>query len=192
MRRWPGSPHGGGVPLRRSRCGAAAAGAAAVSIPDITDIDARVGALIRAERIGAGLKQEDLAAAIGIDRTTLSRYEAGSRSIPIGVLIQIAYVLRAPLSALVPGARPMEQAWGAASAPLPPEVDSIARMIAQRPELTPRCWNSCPCSSSARHTRPRSRNTSAEAAPEVRRTLRVLDKDQDRRHWGQDSVKMSR
>jgi transcriptional regulator with XRE-family HTH domain len=108
-----------------------------MSIPDVTGIDARIGALIRAERLGAGLKQEDLATALGIDRTTLSRYEAGSRSIPIGTLIQIAYVLRAPLSALVPGARPMEHAWGEASSPLPPAVDTIARTMSQRPDLTP-------------------------------------------------------
>lgn len=108
-----------------------------MSLPDISGIDARVGALIRAERMRAGLKQEELATALGIDRTTLSRYEAGSRSTPIGVLIQIAYVLRAPLSELVPGARPQEHAWGEASAPLPPGVDTIVRTIAQRPDLTP-------------------------------------------------------
>jgi transcriptional regulator with XRE-family HTH domain len=108
-----------------------------VSLPDITGIDARVGALIRAERMRAGLKQEELATALGIDRTTLSRYEAGSRSIPIGVLIQIAYMLRAPLSELVPGAQPIEQAWGEASAPLPPGVETIAQTIAQRPHFTP-------------------------------------------------------
>jgi len=108
-----------------------------VSLPDITGIDARVGALIRAERMRAGFKQADLSTALGIDRTTLSRYEAGSRSIPIGVLIQIAAVLRAPLSELVPGARTMEQAWGEARTPLPPAVDTIVRTIAQRPDLTP-------------------------------------------------------
>ncbi|NTW97200.1 MAG: helix-turn-helix transcriptional regulator [Oscillochloris sp.] len=108
-----------------------------MSLPDITGIDARVGASIRAKRMHAGLKQEELASALGIDRTTISRYEAGSRSIPIGVLIQIAYVLRAPLSDLVPGARSMEHAWGQASSPLPPAMDTIARTIAQRPGLTP-------------------------------------------------------
>lgn len=108
-----------------------------MSLPDITDIDAQVGAAIRVERMRAGLKQEELAAAVGVDRTTLSRYESGSRSIPIGLLVQIAYVLRVPLSEIVPGARPMEQAWGAAQTPLPPELATITRTMAERPDLTP-------------------------------------------------------
>jgi transcriptional regulator with XRE-family HTH domain len=108
-----------------------------VSIPDITDIDAQVGAAIRTERMRAGLKQEELATAVGIDRTTLSRYESGSRSVPIGLLVQIAYVLRAPLSEIVPGARPMEQAWGTGQPPLTPGLVTITRVIAERPDLAP-------------------------------------------------------
>ncbi len=106
-----------------------------MSLPDITGIDAQLGAAVREERMRAGIKQEELATAIGIARTTLSRYEAGSRSIPIGMLIQIAYVLRAPLSALIPGARAMEHAWGSTSTPLPPAADAIARTVAERPEF---------------------------------------------------------
>jgi transcriptional regulator with XRE-family HTH domain len=105
-----------------------------VSLPDISDIDARVGAAIRAERLRAGIKQEDLAAAIGLDRTTLSRYEAGSRGVPIGALLQIAYSLRAPLSELIPGARAMEAAWAApADSDLPPAVQEITRALAEHP-----------------------------------------------------------
>jgi len=125
-----------------------------VSIPDISDIDARVGAAIRAGRLRAGIKQEELAAAIGLDRTTLSRYEAGSRSVPISALLQIAYVLRAPLSELIPGARAMEAAWSSTDSVQPPAIQDIVRalnihpnwiaqmsellaLLAEREQLTP-------------------------------------------------------
>jgi len=105
-----------------------------VSLPDVSDIDARVGAAIRAGRLRAGIKQEELAAAIGLDRTTLSRYEAGSRSVPIGALLQIAYVLRAPLSELIPGARAMEAAWSdSTDKELQPEVQEIMRALNSHP-----------------------------------------------------------
>ena len=103
-----------------------------MSLPDVSDIDARVGAAIRAGRLQAGIKQEELAAAIGLDRTTLSRYEAGNRSVPIGALLQIAYVLRAPPSALIPGARAMETAWAAADHQ-PPAVQDIAKALSAHP-----------------------------------------------------------
>jgi len=105
-----------------------------VSLPDVSNIDASVGATIRAGRLRAGIKQEELAAAIGLDRTTLSRYEAGSRSIPIGALLQIAYVLRAPLSELIPGARAMETAWAASTDNgQQPEVQEIAKRLSAHP-----------------------------------------------------------
>jgi transcriptional regulator with XRE-family HTH domain len=105
-----------------------------VSLPDISDIDSRVGAAIRAERLRAGIKQEELAAAIGLDRTTLSRYEAGSRSVPIGALLQIAYVLRAPLSELIPGARAMETAWADSTEhEKPPAVQEITKALSAHP-----------------------------------------------------------
>jgi transcriptional regulator with XRE-family HTH domain len=105
-----------------------------VSVPDVSDIDVRVGAAIRAGRLRAGIKQEELAVAIGLDRTTLSRYEAGSRSVPIGALLQIAYVLRAPLSELIPGARAMEAAWSdSTDKEQQPEVQEIMRALNSHP-----------------------------------------------------------
>ena len=104
-----------------------------MSLPDVSDIDARVGAAIRAGRLRAGIKQEELAEAIGLDRTTLSRYEAGNRSVPIGALLQIAYVLRAPPSALIPGARAMEAAWAASTDHQPPAVQEIAQALSAHP-----------------------------------------------------------
>lgn len=112
-----------------------------MSLPDVADIDVWIGAEIRAARLQTGTKQEDLAARLGIARTTLSRYEAGTRSVPIGTLLQIAYVLQTPLSELVPGARSMEDAWSAPPAPTVlaaiPGLDSIGQALQQRPDLTP-------------------------------------------------------
>lgn len=105
-----------------------------MSLPDVSDIDGQVGAAIRMERLRAGIKQEELATAIGMDRTTLSRYEAGSRSVPISALLQIAYVLRAPLSELIPGARAMEAAWATSASAQPPEVEAIAKALSAHPD----------------------------------------------------------
>ncbi len=102
---------------------------------DVSDIDAQIGAAIRTARMQSGIKQEQLAVAIGIDRTTLSNYERGSRGIPVGVLVQIAYELRVPLSALVPRARAMEQAWGAPDNQLSPDVQQITQTLGGRPDL---------------------------------------------------------
>jgi transcriptional regulator with XRE-family HTH domain len=109
-----------------------------MTLPDITTIDERIGAAIRAERVQAGLKQEELAKALGLDRTTLSRYEAGSRSVPVGVLLQIATLLHVPINALIPGSSPMNVAadmvrQDADSA----QIRVIAQTLVRRPDLTP-------------------------------------------------------
>jgi transcriptional regulator with XRE-family HTH domain len=102
---------------------------------DVSDIDTQIGAAIRTARMQTGVKQEQLATAIGIDRTTLSNYERGSRGIPVGVLVQIAYELRVPLSALVPRARAMEQAWGAPDDQLSPDVQGVVQTLRGRQDL---------------------------------------------------------
>jgi transcriptional regulator with XRE-family HTH domain len=108
-----------------------------VSQIDVSDIDTQIGAAIRSARMQAGMKQEQLATAIGIDRTTLSNYERGSRGIPVGVLVQIAYELRVPLSELVPRARTMEQAWAAPDSQISPDVQRITQTLTSRPDLAP-------------------------------------------------------
>lgn len=105
--------------------------------PDLSTIDTQIGAAIRTARMQAGLKQAQLSAALGIDRTTLSNYERGSRSISIGVLVQIAYELRVPLSAIVPHARAMEHAWGTPDHATSPDIQHITHTLARRPYLAP-------------------------------------------------------
>lgn len=49
-----------------------------------------LGTRLRAERIAAGLKQDDLAAKIGVSARTIIRYEAGKQDIGISALYAIA------------------------------------------------------------------------------------------------------
>lgn len=106
-----------------------------MTLPDLTDIDARIGAAIRAARLQTGTKQEDLAVELGLDRTTLSRYEAGTRSVPIDVLLRIAYLLRVPLSELVPGVHDMETAWSQGSSNQPAGLTVIREALILRPDI---------------------------------------------------------
>jgi transcriptional regulator with XRE-family HTH domain len=106
-----------------------------VTLPNLAEIDTQIGGAIRAARLQTGTKQEDLASTLGLDRTTLSRYEAGSRSAPVRVLLQIAYALQVPVSELVPGMREMETAWAAPA--VSPDLVDITQALAERPDLIP-------------------------------------------------------
>lgn len=62
-----------------------------------------LGHKIAVERKRAGLRQYQLAAAIGMERTsTLSNYERGRTEVPLSVLSRIAKVLNIPIAALIP------------------------------------------------------------------------------------------
>ena len=60
-----------------------------------------IGANIRRERLKAGLEQEKLASAIGLDQTTISRFENGSRRPTVYVLKKMASALNCSFYALV-------------------------------------------------------------------------------------------
>lgn len=51
---------------------------------------ASVSAVIKMEMVGAGLRQQDVAEAVGIHRETLSRYLGGKKEMPVGVFFQVA------------------------------------------------------------------------------------------------------
>jgi transcriptional regulator with XRE-family HTH domain len=61
----------------------------------------QIGANIRAARLERRVLQEELAAALGLERPTLSRYETGERAVPLTVLLDIAVVLRMSLERLI-------------------------------------------------------------------------------------------
>jgi len=54
---------------------------------------AAVSAVIKMEMVGHGLRQQDVAEAVGIHRETLSRYLGGKKEMPVGTFFQVAQVL---------------------------------------------------------------------------------------------------
>lgn len=64
----------------------------------------RIGAAIRAQRIGRDLSQEALADASRIDRSHMGKIERGERNVSILLLARIAQALGSPLAALLAAA----------------------------------------------------------------------------------------
>ena len=62
-----------------------------------------IGAEVRRQRRRRGLSQAALAAAVGRDRSTVSRWEAGERLPTLAALVALARALRCDPAALLPG-----------------------------------------------------------------------------------------
>jgi transcriptional regulator with XRE-family HTH domain len=62
----------------------------------------RIGREIAAHRTNARLSQAELAALIGLTRTSISNIESGRQKMLVHTLIDIADSLRVPTSALIP------------------------------------------------------------------------------------------
>ena len=73
-----------------------------MSFPDARGYDRAVGALLRALRHSYRIKQEQLATRLGVDVTTISRYERGERAMSIGTVLAIADLFRVPAESLLP------------------------------------------------------------------------------------------
>jgi transcriptional regulator with XRE-family HTH domain len=65
------------------------------------EIDDLIARRIRTERVFAGLRQIDLAGAIGMTQSTLSRIEAGKRPASFAEIARIAIQLRVPPAAFI-------------------------------------------------------------------------------------------
>jgi transcriptional regulator with XRE-family HTH domain len=122
-----------------------------MSGPDVRAYDRAVGAQLRALRQRYRVKQEQLAARLGVDVATISRYERGERSMTVGTLLLIADQFSVPASTLLPP----EHQQKAPDAPPPalsptsgegtllaglPQfeagaIKSIVQVLATRPEL---------------------------------------------------------
>jgi transcriptional regulator with XRE-family HTH domain len=96
------------------------------------ELDIQIGGTLRKARLARGYTQDELAQLMGVDRTTISKYESGSRAPSIGVLIQIGRLLGQPLAALVPGT----QGADPIRAPRGP-VQIILQVLDERPDLIP-------------------------------------------------------
>ncbi|NCC33940.1 MAG: XRE family transcriptional regulator [Chloroflexia bacterium] len=110
--------------------------------------DRAVGGLIRALRRQYRVKQAQLAARLGVDVATISRYERGERSMTVGMLLLIADQFGVPAGTLLPAQhQPADKPMPAHPAPayvdaldqLPEleagAVTSIVQGLAARPEL---------------------------------------------------------
>jgi transcriptional regulator with XRE-family HTH domain len=76
------------------------------------EVDAVVARQIRAERVRAGLRQVDLAEAIGVSRSTVSRLESGTSPATVADIVRIAIQLGKPLEAfIVPPGRGPKTGW---------------------------------------------------------------------------------
>lgn len=96
------------------------------------ELDIQIGVTLRKARLARGYTQDELAQLMGVDRTTISKYEGGARAPSIGVLIQIGQLLGQPLAALVPGIH------GAEPIPTPRgPVQTIIQVLDDRPDLIP-------------------------------------------------------
>lgn len=71
--------------------------------------NAEVGRLIQLRRKDRGFSQTTLAAEIGVHRNTLMRWEDGEASLPLFMILRIAYTLRVTHLALLPG---RDMVWG--------------------------------------------------------------------------------
>jgi len=60
---------------------------------DGTRLEAALTTQIKVELAGLDMDQKDLAAAIGIERATLSRYMTGKRSMPMPTFFKVAEAL---------------------------------------------------------------------------------------------------
>jgi transcriptional regulator with XRE-family HTH domain len=72
-------------------------------VTEPNETDAQVGAALRAARLARGLRQDDLARMLEVDRSTIARYEAGERAMSVSMLVQVARLLNRPVYTLLPG-----------------------------------------------------------------------------------------
>lgn len=89
-------------------------------------VGAYVARRVRDLRLARAMTQEELAAALGVKRESMSRYESGERAITIALLLDIAAALDHPIEAFLPHA-PGEQ----------PPIAEIVAALRARPDLIP-------------------------------------------------------
>lgn len=99
------------------------------------ELNMRIGAAIRAARLSRGVTQDDLGKLLGVDRTMISRYERGLRTLSAPALLTIFQYLEFPLPAL--DGNGLLQHDSASRTTLPPAVESILAKLRQRPDLIP-------------------------------------------------------
>ncbi|NNJ13062.1 helix-turn-helix transcriptional regulator [Chloroflexales bacterium ZM16-3] len=91
-------------------------------------IDAQVGERLRAARLRVVLTQGDLAQALGVDRSTVAKWESGERAMTAVALTRAADVLGIPPAALLEEQRRSAQHQA---------VQLLTQTLEQHPDLLP-------------------------------------------------------
>jgi transcriptional regulator with XRE-family HTH domain len=86
------------------------------------DTQSRLVARIAEQRKDCGLTQRQLADAIGIDPSSMSRVEKGQRAVSVGELVRLAAVLDVRVEDLLADAKPASSIWLRASGESPSGV----------------------------------------------------------------------
>ncbi len=76
--------------------------------PTESELDTQIGVALREARLTQGFTQDELARALGVNRTTIARYESGIRSLSISALLRISHALAVPATVLVPSLQAAE------------------------------------------------------------------------------------
>lgn len=97
------------------------------------DFARALGGRIRAARDRAGVKQEQLAQAVGLSRTSITNIERGRQGVQVYLLVRIAEVLGRPAAELLPGL-----------APGPPIPDKVKRLEPSKRAWAERVMRSAP------------------------------------------------
>lgn len=107
-----------------------------------SDVDVEIGGRIRRARLMAGMTQEELAGALAVDRTRLSKIEQGRLGLEIGLLLRVAEVIGVPLAQLIPRlgppyepASPAPQSWSRA---VQRALPLLTASLEARPDLVER------------------------------------------------------
>ncbi len=94
-----------------------------------------IGAALRAARWARGITQEELSRVLGIDRSTLARYEAGDRPIPATVLLECATHLNLSVDELLGHKQANNVAVTASDGASLSDADVVIAMLRQQPAL---------------------------------------------------------
>ncbi len=114
-----------------------------MSTTDSRTYDREVGQRLRELRRRYRVKQAQLAARLGVDVATISRYERGERAMTVGTLVMIANQFDVPAATLLPDAHQVTSGAVPAAPLIPPELPpleagalkSIVAALVARPEL---------------------------------------------------------